>query len=51
MENQRDTKYNNSESRRQSAWEKPVVKAEYNVADLTKMIGGGPGAADGPIYS
>ncbi len=30
-------------------WEKPAVKSEYNIAELTKTMG--PGAGDGFVYS
>ena len=47
MENHNNDK---SESGRLNQWEKPVVKAEYDIADLTKMAGGLMGFGDG-FYS
>jgi hypothetical protein len=37
----------NTEQNAQKSWEKPAVKAEYSISDITKM--GGGGVADGAL--
>lgn len=49
MENQRETGLN-TETRRQNTWEKPAVKAEYSIGELTQGMPATPGALDG-LYS
>lgn len=41
MENKNESQYTTESP----YWEKPVVKAEYSISDITKM--GGIGASDG----